>query len=142
MTIAELRKRSNNFVSNLDVHIAAVVEHNEQLIKLNREQLKNSRTSEGGPLINQFTGSPRYSPRYAKFKGYDRPDLILTGSFHREMDIIFNEPDQYFLTSFDEKTAELVDMYTEEIFGIQDKATAKAITSQALGKRYKAIVLR
>jgi len=128
-------------VADLDVHVAAVIDHNEQLLQLNKAQLKSSQTSEGGPLINSMTGSDQYSPRWAKKKGYVYPDLFLTGSFYKEMDIFVQEPDQYFITSFDDKTGVLTDMYGEDIFGIRDKNKAQRIFTIAFSLRFKRFVL-
>ena len=41
--IHELRKRSNKYVANLDVHIGNAIEHNEKLLQLNKAQLKASK---------------------------------------------------------------------------------------------------
>ncbi len=136
-----LRKKSNAFVSNLNDHIIDVIEHNERLIKLNKAQLKASKTAKGGELVNIMTGSPFYSPSYAKKKGYKKPDLYDTGEFYREMDILVNEPNEYFLTSFSEKTRHLLKMYTDNIFGIQDKKKAQRIAVPELKKTYIAKVL-
>jgi hypothetical protein len=143
MTISELRKKSNDFVRNLDVEIALVVEHNQDLIKLNQEQMKASTDSEGRPLVNRMTGRKTLSPAYQKKTGKTYPDLFLTGDFQRDMDILVNEGQgSYFLTSFDEKKDKLEDWYSEKIFGIKDKEQAQRIIVPLLKQRYERKVLQ
>ena len=64
-----------------------------------------------------------------------------TGAFYSEIDILFNEPNEYFLTSYDDKMRHLVEMYGDDIFGILDKAKAQGITTRLLAQRYKREVL-
>jgi len=125
----------------LDSYISAVVEHNEKLMQLNKAQLKRSKTAKGTPLINSMTGSESYSPGYAKYKGYTKPDLFDTGDFYKEMDIIYNEPNEYFLTSYVPYTGHLVKMYSEDLFGINDSKKAYAITTPLLAAEYRKAVL-
>jgi len=141
MTIAELRKRSNAFVAAIDLHIAEVIEHNEKLLQLNKGQLKASKTSKGGSLINSRTNSARYSPAYAKRKGYSNPDLFVNGYFYKEMDLLFNEPKDYFITSYAPFTKYLIEMYSDDLFGINNKRKAKAITTPLMIARYRRYVL-
>ena len=125
--ISQLRKLSNAFVQNLDVHIANVIEHNEKLLQLNKAQLKASKNAKGGPLINNKTGSPNLSPAYAKRKNKSKPDIYDTGATFKEMDLLFNEPSEYLITSYTSYTPDLQDMYND-LFGIQDSKKAYAIT--------------
>jgi len=141
MDISELRKRSDKFVASIDDYIAKVVEHNEKLLQLNKAQLKANKTSKGKPLINIKTGSEYYTPAYAKKKGYKKPDLYDTGDFYKEMDLIFTEPDEYFLTSYVPYMSHLIEMYTEELFGIENKKKAQRITTMLLTNEYKRNVL-
>ncbi len=143
MTIHQLRKRSNTFVANMEYYINEVVEHNEDLINLNRKQLDNSKTSKDGALINSRTGSNKYTPDYARKKGYQYPDLKVTGHFRNEMDIIYTEPKDYFLTSYAAVSKHLMKMYTPNIFGIsvKNQKTAQGITTNLLSIKYKRLVL-
>lgn len=141
MTIAELRKRSNTFVANLDNVIADIVEHNERLLQLNKGQMKQSKLATGERMVNSLTGSATYSPAYARRKGYVNPDLFVTGEFYREMDLLFNEPDSYDITSYADHTRYLIDMYSDEIFGIEDSKKAYAITTPMLTEAFKRQVL-
>ena len=140
MTVSELKKRSNSFVANLDKHIGDIVEHNEKLLQLNKAQLKASKDAKGGALVNNLTGSANLSPAYAKRKRKTKPDIFDTGATFREMDLIFNEPKEYLITSYTDYTKHLVTMYNN-LFGIQDKNKAKAITTPLLSQLYKRLVL-
>ena len=140
MTVSKLKKRSNSFVANLDKHIGDIVEHNEKLLQLNKAQLKASKDAKGGALVNNLTGSANLSPAYAKRKRKTKPDIFDTGATFREMDLIFNEPKEYLITSYTDYTKHLVTMYNN-LFGIQDKNKAKAITTPLLTQLYKRLVL-
>jgi len=140
--IHELRKRSNQFVADLSLHISEVVDHNEKLLQLNKAQLKASKTAKGGSLVNSKTGSSKYTPQYAKKKGYSNPDLFVTGNFYKEMDIIFEPSDQYKIIDFADVTKYLVKMYTPDIFGINNKKKAQKITVPALSLLWQRKVLK
>lgn len=136
MKISELRKRSNKFVANIDLHIADVVEHNEKLLQLNKAQLKASKNAKGGALINKNTNSANLSPAYAKRKNKSKPDIFDTGATFRDMDLLFNEPREYFITSYTDYTKHLVGMY-DDLFGIQSSQKAYRITTPGLAKIYR-----
>jgi len=140
--IHQLRIRSNQFVADFQMHVGEVVEHNERLLQLNKAQLKASKTSKGGALINSRTGSSKYSPAYAKKKGYSNPDLFVNGYFYKEMDIVYNEPSEYVISSYADFTKYLVEMYSEDIFGINDKKKAQAIVMPELQQIYINTVLK
>ena len=135
--IHELRKRSNKYVADLSLHIAKVVDGNQQLINLNRDQLSSHKLSTGATI------TPSYSPSYAAFKGFSEPDLKLTGSFHREMFIKVSD-DKYNIGSADSKTLKLLAKYSNDIFGIAEsnKNKAYSITIPAMRKSYQTNVLR
>jgi len=141
MTISELRIRSNNFVSDLYLHVSDVIDHNQKLVQLNKAQLKQSKTSKGSPLINSFTGSTSYSAKWAAIKGYSKPDLYDTGEFYKTMDILYNFPNDYFMTADVAYLGNLVDMYSVDIFGIENHNKAFAITTPMLSQKYKSLVL-
>ena len=140
MTIAELRQRSNKFVADLDLHIAEVVEHNEKLLQLNKGQLKASKNAKGGALVNNLTGSANLSPAYAKRKNKSKPDIFDTGATFREMDLVFHEPKEYNIVSYTDYTIHLQDMYND-LFGVQNRDKAYAITTPLLRVRWKRFVL-
>ena len=138
--ISELRKKSNKFVSNLDVHIAAIVDGNQRLLQMNKAQFKASKNAKGGPLINTRTGSADLSPAYAKRKNKRKPDIFDTGNTFRGMDIKFFRPSQYLIDSNTAYTKFLEEMYNN-LFGISNQNKAKAITTPMLAARYKRFVL-
>jgi len=140
MTISQLRKKSNSFVANLDRHIGDVVEHNEKLLQLNKAQLKSSKNAKGGALINNMTGSANLSPAYAKRKNKSKPDIYDTGATFKDMDLIFDEPKTWFITSYTDYTRHLVTNYND-LFGIKDTNKAKSITTPLLTQLYKQLVL-
>jgi hypothetical protein len=141
MTIKELRKKSNAFISNIDSHIASVVEHNEKLLQLNKAQLKSSKNAKGGSLVNNMTGSANLSPGYAKRKNKSKPDIYDTGATFRDMDLLFHEPKDYVITSYTPYTPHLQDMY-DDLFGIQDSNKAFGITTPLLSNLYQRLVLK
>jgi hypothetical protein len=86
--------------------------------------------------------TPEYSPRYAKFKGFEFPNLYLTGAFQGDM-FFMTEGKDFFITSSDDKMPALVDRYSEKIFGIpvtrQDEA--QQIAHDSLARIYNKEVL-
>jgi len=139
-TVSQLRKKSNSFVTNLDKHIADVIEHNEKLLQLNKAQLKANKNAKGSALINNKTGSANLSPGYAKRKHKAKPDIFDTGATYKDMDLLFNEPKTWFITSYTDYTKHLVSMYSD-LFGIKDTNKAKGITTPLLTQLYKRLVL-
>jgi len=139
--ISELRKRSNQFVADIDRWIGEVVDHNEKLIQLNKAQLKASKTSKGSPLVHRRTGSPYYSAPYARKKGYRKPDLFVDGTFYKGIDIVFDEPSEYKLIGMASVTKYLLENYGDEILGIEDKKKAQKITIPELRRKYISQVL-
>ena len=139
--IHQLRKRSNAFIANLDRHIGDVIEHNEKLLQLNKAQLKAHKNAKGGALINLKTGSANLSPAYAKRKRKSKPDWFDTGETFRQMDLLFNEPNEWFITSYTDYTKHLVENYADG-FGIHDKKKAQAIAVTELREKFNDEVLK
>ncbi|MBC8321140.1 MAG: hypothetical protein H8E34_10490 [Bacteroidetes bacterium] len=135
--IHELRKRSNEFVQNINLHVAEVIEESKELIKLNQEQLQESKLTTGQSI------TPLYSPAYAKRKGYKKPDGYLTGEMYRDMDIFANENNNtWFITSFANHTKYFVERYGK-VFGITkaNQPKAQKIAVPKLRKLYQRLVL-
>jgi len=141
MTINELKRRSNSFVANLELHIGDVVEHNEKLLQLNKGQLKANKNAKGGPLVNNITGSVNLSPGYAKRKNKTKPDIFDTGATFKEMDLLYQGPGAFVITSYTDYTRHLLAMYNN-LFGIQDSNKAFRITTPLLIIKYKTLVLK
>lgn len=136
-----LRQRSNDFIANLNSHIGDVIEHNDKLINLNKAQLKAHKNAKDGSLVNLQTGSANLSPAYAKRKGKKKPDFFDTGDTFREMDLLFNEPKEWFITSYTDYTKHLVENY-KDAFGISNKNKAKSITIPLMAKLYRRLVIK
>lgn len=143
MKLSELRKRSNQFTKNLQKIIADIVDYNEELEQLNKDQL------EAGKDAKDQNIRPSYNPGYAIWKRRNYPEsfaghvnLKLTGDLYKNMDIRYRGG-EYDIMSLVPYAGRLVDKYGESIFGIapsnQDKA--KAITTKLLANQYKSKVL-
>lgn len=111
----------------------AIFEQRDLISNLNAEQMKEGKTSKNKNI------RPKYSDAYLKQKNKGSyslngtPDLFLTGSFQEEI-TTFVEGDEYFMTSFDEKTGYLTEKYAD-IFGLTKKNVAivrKIVTERVL----------
>ena len=137
--VHELRIRSNNFVAALDNTIIMIVnEHQEELVNLNREQLKDEhKTALDQPI------TPPYSTTTKSYKGFSTPDLFDTGTMQASMKIRVNKG-FYSIMAFTDYVPKLLAQYGKNIFGIapskQDKA--KAVTTKALQESYRKNVVR
>ena len=144
MTISELKRKSNKFVASLDATIERIVNYNEDLEQLNKDQLKASQLANGQNI------TPPYSNPYAHWKSITYPasfgdgkvNLFLTGALYQNMEIKAKGK-SYQILSLVPYAAKLVNKYTNLIFGIapsnQDKA--KAITTKLLANEYRAKVI-
>lgn len=119
--IHALRKRSNEFVKNIDKHETTAIKMSEDdLIRLNHKQLQASTLADGKPI------TPLYSPAYAKKKGYDKPDLFDTGKMYRLMEVS-TKSKSWSIDSLAEYTKYLKSY--GKIFGIAPKNRPKATES-------------
>ena len=143
MTIQELRKRSNDFVANLDNHIASVVNFNIELEELNRKQLRESK------LATDQAITPPYKRRYAMWKQHYYPssytgkvNLFLTGDFYESLEIRARAG-EYSITSEVEYARDLAIKYGQ-ITGIapSNQAKAQEITAKLLAEKFKTLVLK
>lgn len=107
--------------------MAAVLINNQPLTELNRSQLREGLTSEGNPIV------PDYSEGYSYFKEQQStykappgtPDLFLTGSFQEKMFLVLRNGVSF--SSSDSKVANLVNKYGNNIFGITAQNMATCI---------------
>ena len=122
MGITAIAKRSNQFVSRLPVHVAqAVLNVETKLVDMNRRQMLTSKRADGAPI------TPLYSKPYARKKGFNKPNLYVSGEFQSEMFLHVNENEgTFFISSFDEKMKYLIKMYSQKIFGIAPKDLPEA----------------
>ena len=137
--IHELNMRMQSFVNDLPNQIEQSILFVEaDILNLNREQLKERQvTSLDNPVL------PEYSTRWKAIKGLVYPNLYDTGNFQKRFVLNVKYPN-YLIKSLDRKNEKLTAKYGEEIFGIapSNQPKAKAITSNAIGKRLKSIVFK
>lgn len=134
----ELRVRSNEFVSNLQVYIEEVIDDNPQLLDLNRKQLKDEHKTSKDVAI-----SPPYSPFTAQRKGFKTPDLYDTGETQKTL-TIEAKGNQYEIKGHTEWTQSLISRYGADIFGIATSrlAEARQITTKKLSEIYRKVVFK
>jgi len=137
MTIHEIRVRSNKFIENLQSYIDGVVDDNQDLLNLNREQLKVEHKN-----INDQAITPPYSSAYAQLKGFRTPDLYVTGTLFESM-TIEAKGNTFEINGHTDYTDKLIDQYSPAIFGIakSKRPKAKQITTKQLSEDYKKAVL-
>ena len=126
--------RHHKFTESIEGRLVNIVDGNQDLLNLNREQLKEEhKTSKGVPV------SPNYrSDEYAKMKGFKTPDLYLTGKMFESM-ILETDGKTFEINSSVDYTPKLIEQYGSEIFGIAKtkQKTAKQITTKELTNQYK-----
>jgi hypothetical protein len=125
--------KHNRFVENIDSYVEGIIDDNQELLNLNREQLKEEHKTAKDAFI-----VPKYSPGYAKQKGFSTPDLFVTGDMFKSMSIE-SKGSQFKISSSVDYTEKLVDQYSGDIFGIAPtkQTKAKQITTTELTKQYK-----
>ena len=125
--------RHHKFTESIEGRLVNIVDGNQDLLNLNREQLKDEhKTSKDVPI------SPKYSYLYAKKKGFNTPDLFVSGDMFKSMTIEATEKD-YTIMGETDYTTKLIEQYGGEIFGIAKtkQKTAKRITTKELTNQYK-----
>jgi RecB family endonuclease NucS len=130
LTIFELHRR----IKGLDIEVLkeiAVEMNTDLIVKLQNIQLEQSKTSKGTPIL------PKYSEAYAIKKGFDDPDLFLTGKWRSEIEMII-ESGEFDIVSFDEKSQWLVTRY-ENLLGLNQnsKDTARPFITGTFARLYK-----
>jgi len=140
----DIRVASDSFMSQFNVHVSDAIKSTENdLVRMNKEQMLKSQDSTGNALIHKSTGSEFLTPAYAKEKGKSKPNLKDTGSFQREMFLEVDENElSWFIDSDDAKADILADNYGVKIFGIKDVKSAKKLTGEAFRKLYHKLVLK
>lgn len=127
--------RHHKFVENIDSYIESIIDDNQELLNLNRSQLKDEHKT----AKDQFV-APKYTRNYAKFKGFTIPDLYVTGDMFKAMSIEA-KGQQFTINSSVDHAPKLVEQYGVDIFGIAKtkQAEAKQITTEELAKQYKEV---
>jgi hypothetical protein len=136
--------RLDEFVTNLDANIIeAVMKVEPQLTGLNKKQLLMSVGNDDKPLINKNTGTAYLSKAYGKRTGKNRPDLRLTGNYHKEMFTEMTDRNNYFQSSYDRKVEFLPSNYPNA-HGIapSNQPKAKELTTKAIGDLMKKKVFK
>lgn len=130
MNIFELQRKAR--AVDIEVLKEVAIEINSDMIaKLQKEQLNNSKTSKGQPIL------PKYSNKYAEKKGFDSPDLFLTGEWQSQIEALI-ETGEVDIVSFDEKSAWLVPRY-ENLLGLNpdSKDEFRPVVTSTLINLYK-----
>ena len=139
MTIAELRKRSNAFVSSLSGTIAGIVDNNEELKELNRQQLRSSQLSNGQQISRPYAaGYAFWKQKYfASSYGDGKPNMLLTGQLYDKMKIEARG-NNYLIQSAVAYSGALIAKFGN-IFGIapDNRTKAQLITTKKLSELYK-----
>jgi len=128
--------RHHNFTKNIDKYVEGIIDDNQDLLNLNREQLKEEHKTAKDKFI-----VPKYSKNYAKKKGFQTPDLYVTGDMFNAM-TIEAKGQQFTINSSVDYAPKLIDQYSGDIFGIAPtkQSKAKQITTEELARQYKKIV--
>lgn len=119
-TIAGFNRRLQAVDIEAVIH-QSIDETSEEAAKGNRDDLSVGLLATSNPI------TPKYSPAYARKKGFTTPDLYVTGGFYRG---IFAKvgPKTIDFGSTDEKAALLESKYGKFIFGLsQDAKSAYAL---------------
>jgi len=128
--------KHNRFTQDIDIYVNGIIDDNQELLNLNREQLKEEHKTAKDQFI-----IPKYSKAYAKKKGFSTPDLYVSGDMFKAMSIEA-KGQQFTINSSVDYAPKLEDQYSSDIFGIapSNQGKAKQITTEELGKQYKEIV--
>lgn len=119
-TVAEMLEQVQG--TNLDEEIEqSLIDCQDTYKVLQQEQLLAGKRRDGKNIFRLSTGSDKYSPIYARYKGKDSPiDLFDKGDF--QFDIFMDVRDkELYIDSADIKSGMLQKDYGEEIFGLSDK---------------------
>lgn len=116
---------SDNIKKVNDIAIEAELPN---MVRLNWKQLDQGKKNDGNNIV------PSYSPNYARKKGFNSPDLKVTGDFRQSIEIDYRGDSLVFGAS-DRKTPHLIEKYTENILGLTDE-NAKISFEKIEGKVY------
>ena len=100
-----------------------IVENQEEILDFNVAQLRKGKDSFGNFLYDYV------SDDYARFKQsigsqapFGKPDLILEGDFTEGFVLKYGNGGEFNITSTDDKTADLVAKYGNDIFGLANES--------------------
>lgn len=122
----------------------AIVENQEEILDLNVAQLRVGKDS-FGEFLYEYA-----SEEYAQMKQamgsqapFGKPDLILEGDFTEGFVLKYESGGQFTITSTDDKTADLVAKYGDEIFGLTDESISeiKPLIRESFIKEFRNVLL-
>jgi len=126
-TAADILKNLKKFDLNKDI-TKTLKSEKKFLLDMNRGQLMFGKTRMDEEVYPDYR-----SNAYAEWKnsknshpGFGTPDLYVTGAFQKAFTLSI-EGDEMVFDSKDEKTAELVEKYSDEIFGLSEPTIEAAI---------------
>ncbi len=144
--VSEIRQNLDNYIRNLPSIMEGIVNFNEDLEQLNKEQLLSSKLATDKDIVNRDTGRAEYSPLYADWKSRFFPEsfrdgkinLLLTGNLFDHLEIKL-KGSKITLLSLVSYAVNLVRKYSNDIFGIapSKQPRAKAITTRLLADRLR-----
>lgn len=125
--------KHHNFTENIQSYVEGIIDDNQDLLNLNREQLEEEHKTAKDKFI-----SPKYSKNYAKKKGFTIPDLYYSGDMFKAM-TIEAKGERFEINSGVDYAPSLIDKYSSDIFGIAPtkQPKAKQIVTIELAKQYK-----
>lgn len=138
-TIAEISKRLNDYVANLDENLKeAVMSVDKEILDVNRSQMLISRGADDKPLINNRTGNERLSKQYARRQKKDYPDIFVRGDYQRDMFIEVKSMDEYLISS-SHRLVKYIPVQYENVHGIAPSRRDEAykITTPAIAEHLR-----
>jgi hypothetical protein len=123
MTIHEMRRRVKAVNLN-KIGASIVVDHKEDVVQKNREQLLRGEDKTESKLNPKYANKS-YSRRKNQrnpFAGLGTPDLYDTGSFQESFKLRMDSEKKYTIFATDEKTSRLIKKYGKNILGIAPKS--------------------
>lgn len=105
---------------------SAILLKKEDLVKLNRMQMREGLTSEGNPITPDYSrGYAWYKEKLPSYKAPPgTPDLFVTGAFQAGMSLALRSGVEFF--SSDAKAGQLTGRYGRKIFGLMSENMLKA----------------
>ena len=132
-SLHEFRLRHNQFTQNIDGYVSGIIDDNQDLLNLNREQLLDGKKANGNAM-------PKYSN--VSVEVYGKPTgpirLFDTGDFHKSFTIA-TSGSTFSITG--EDLYGLESRFGSDIYGIAKtkQPKAKQITTKELAAQYKKV---
>ena len=121
MNVFDFLEAAQKIDLNYEIPLS-LIESREDYLMLQKDQLAHGLRSDGEQIFNVKTGSKKYSPKYAKYKGKDEPiDLRDKGDFYGGIFVKIEGIDSIVVDSADSKSGKLQENYGNEIFTLDDE---------------------